>query len=148
MSLIPSRAARAATVVVIAVVGGGIGAALYAAVGPNGTKTVVNDVTTVDKTQPVVDTKALSVNQIYQTAYKGEVDIKLTSTSTNTSGFGFGGTETSTAEGSGIVYDMNGDIVTNEHVIDGANTIKVRFWNGQVFKATCRRERCIDRPRR
>jgi putative serine protease PepD len=134
MSLIPSRAARAATVVVIACVGGGIGAALYAAVGPSGTKTV-SDVTTVDHTQPVVDANALSVNEIYQRAYKGEVDIKLTSTTTNTSGFGFGGTETSTAEGSGIVYDMNGDIVTNEHVIDGANTIKVTFWNGQVFNA-------------
>ena len=132
MSLISSRAARAATVVVVACVGGGIGAALYAAVGPSSTTTVVSDVTTVGHTQPVVDTKALSVNEIYQSAYKGEVDIKLTSTS---SAGPFGGTETSTAEGSGIVYDTNGDIVTNEHVIDGANSIRVTFWNGQVFKA-------------
>jgi putative serine protease PepD len=132
MSLIPNRAARAATVVVIACVGGGIGAALYAAVGPSGTTTVVDNVATGAQTQPIVDTKGLSVSQIYQSAYKGEVDIKLTSTSS--SGF-FGGTETSTAEGSGIVYDTNGDIVTNEHVIDGANSIKVTFWNGQVFNA-------------
>jgi putative serine protease PepD len=129
MSLLPSRAARAAAVIVIACIGGGIGAALYAAVGPSGTKTVVSDVTTVANTQPVVASNALSINEIYQRAYKGEVDIKLTTSNT-----GFGG---GSAEGSGIVYNTNGDIVTNEHVIDGAtaNSITVTFWNGQSFKA-------------
>ncbi|HWB23464.1 MAG TPA: trypsin-like peptidase domain-containing protein [Gaiellaceae bacterium] len=127
MSLIPSRAARAAAVAVIAVVGGVAGAALYAGIGPGGTKTVVGDTTTVDQTQPIVDKTGLSVSEIYQRAYKGEVDIKLSTTSN------FGGTDT--AEGSGIVYDMNGDIVTNQHVIDGANSITVTFWNGQTFSA-------------
>jgi putative serine protease PepD len=132
MSPTPSRAALAAAVVVIAVIGGGIGAALYAAVGPSGTKTVVGGVTTVDNTQPVVAGSALSVNEIYQRAYKGEVDIKLTTSATNSA---FGGTETGSAEGSGIVYDTNGDIVTNEHVIADSTSITVTFWNGQTYKA-------------
>jgi putative serine protease PepD len=136
MSLIPSRAARAATVVLIAVIGGVAGAALYAGLGPSGTKTtVVSNTTTVDHSQQVSDTNALSASEIYQRSYKGEVDIKLTESTTNNSGFGYGGTQTSTAEGSGIVYDTNGDIITNDHVISGANSIKVTFWNGQTFKA-------------
>ncbi len=135
MSLIPSRAARAAAVIVIACAGGGVGAALYASFGPNGTKTIVNDVTTSIPAQPVAATNGLSINEIYQRAYKGEVDIKLTTSTTNTSGFGFGGTQTESAEGSGIVYDTHGDIVTNEHVVSGATSITVTFWNGQTYKA-------------
>ncbi len=134
MSPIPSRAARAATAIVIACVGGGVGAALYAGFGPSGTKTVVNDVTTVDHAQTIAAANGMSVNDIYKSAYTGEVDITLT-TSTGGSSFGFGGTQTATAEGSGIVYDTNGDIVTNQHVIDGASSIKVTFWNGQTYSA-------------
>src|SRR5262249_44119585 len=40
------------------------------------------------------------------------------------------------AEGSGFVIDSNGDIVTNQHVVDGATSIKVTFQNGKTVKAT------------
>jgi putative serine protease PepD len=130
MSFPSSRAALAATAIAIACVGGLIGAVIYAGIGPSGTKTVVSGVTTVDQTQPVVASNALSINAIYQRAYKGEVDIKLT-TSTNT---GFG-TQTGSAEGSGIVYDTKGDIITNEHVIAGGSSITVTFWNGKSYPA-------------
>jgi S1-C subfamily serine protease len=42
--------------------------------------------------------------------YKGVVEIVVTSSSNN---FGFGGSGPSQAEGSGFVYDANGDIVTS-----------------------------------
>lgn len=37
--------------------------------------------------------------------------------------------------GSGFVYDLNGHIVTNYHVIDGANTIQVTFLDGNITSA-------------
>ena len=39
-------------------------------------------------------------------------------------------------EGSGIVITEDGYILTNNHVVEGADTIKVRFKNGDVYDAT------------
>ena len=43
---------------------------------------------------------------------------------------------TGTATGSGFVYDTEGRIVTNYHVIEGANSITVTFINGTIAPAT------------
>ncbi len=40
-----------------------------------------------------------------------------------------------TVQGSGFVYDTEGRIVTNDHVIDGANSIIVTFINGTILPA-------------
>jgi putative serine protease PepD len=40
------------------------------------------------------------------------------------------------AAGTGIVIDPNGTIVTNAHVVDGANTIQVQLPNGDLVPAT------------
>jgi S1-C subfamily serine protease len=40
------------------------------------------------------------------------------------------------AQGSGFVYDWSGHIITNNHVIEGANEISVTFTSGNVTKAT------------
>lgn len=37
---------------------------------------------------------------------------------------------TDQGQGSGFVYDGNGHIVTNYHVVEGANVIEVRFTSG------------------
>jgi S1-C subfamily serine protease len=37
--------------------------------------------------------------------------------------------------GSGIIYDSQGDIVTNNHVVDGAKTLKVTLSNGRTYSA-------------
>ncbi|MCL4267720.1 MAG: trypsin-like peptidase domain-containing protein [Anaerolineae bacterium] len=39
-------------------------------------------------------------------------------------------------QGSGFVYDANGHIVTNNHVVTGAQTLQVRFTNGRIVPAT------------
>jgi S1-C subfamily serine protease len=41
-----------------------------------------------------------------------------------------------TATGSGFIYDTEGRIVTNDHVVDGANSITVTFINGTILSAT------------
>jgi 2-alkenal reductase len=41
-----------------------------------------------------------------------------------------------TAEGSGFIIDRKGDIVTNDHVIDGAQSLQVVFANGKKTPAT------------
>ncbi len=38
--------------------------------------------------------------------------------------------------GSGIVYDLRGDIITNRHVIDGAETIEVTLPGGKIVAGT------------
>jgi S1-C subfamily serine protease len=40
------------------------------------------------------------------------------------------------AQGSGFVFDNKGDIVTNNHVVDGATSIDVTFLNGDTVTAT------------
>ena len=41
-----------------------------------------------------------------------------------------------TAEGTGFIVDTKGDIVTNDHVVDGEQTLKVVFSNGKSAPAT------------
>lgn len=39
-------------------------------------------------------------------------------------------------EGSGVVVDADGNILTNNHVVAGAQEIRVTFWDGRVHEAT------------
>jgi putative serine protease PepD len=119
----------AAALVAVAAVGAG-GAATYAGLSSNGTRTVVRQVT-VRSSEPAANTSSLSVGDIYRSTYKGVVEITVSSQTTTP----FGNGETQQAQGSGFVYDDQGHIITNQHVVDGATSISVRFWNGQTYKA-------------
>jgi S1-C subfamily serine protease len=122
-----------AITVSLAAAAAAIGIGTYALVSSDGTKTttVVRHVT-VSSPQPTAATSALSVTDVYNRASKGVVEITVGSTSSDP----FGGSRAQQAQGSGFVYDEAGHIVTNEHVVDGADSISVRFWNGQTYKAT------------
>ena len=123
--------ALALSLLAAACVGAGGGAVAYATLSDG--STVVKQVT-VQRSEPIASSSApLSVNQIYRRAYRGVVEITVT-TSAAASPFGGGGT--AKAQGSGWVYDSSGRIVTNEHVVDGASSISVRFWNGKTYSAT------------
>ena len=73
-------------------------------------------------------TQGMSINQIYRQAGPGVVDITVTA-NTNSGGF-FGGTQQTQGEGAGVVYDKNGDILTDEHVVAGATSVNVTFEDG------------------
>ena len=125
------RPSLIASLLAAACLGAGGGALLYAAFSSdNGTRTVVRQVT-VRNSQPASTTKPLSINAIYRGAYRGVVEIIVSSEGSSP----LGGSQTQEAQGSGFVYDSNGDIVTNQHVVSGANSIAVRFWNGKTYRA-------------
>jgi putative serine protease PepD len=107
------------------------GAATYAGLAPEATKTIVRQVTVSDS-DPAANTTALSVSDIYQRTYKGVVEITVTSSQSTSP---FGRQQAQRAQGSGFVYDSDGHIITNQHVVDGATSISVRFWNGKTYEA-------------
>jgi len=95
--------------------------------------------------QPLV-TSATSISasfeSIYQTVSPSVVNIEVTETAPavttgrRTSPFGNGGgSQVSQALGSGFVWDTQGHIVTNNHVVSGATTITVTFSNGATYDA-------------
>ncbi len=121
------------TILAAACIGAGGGALAYATLSSSDggtTKTVVRQVPATDS-QPVSNDSALSVNSIYRRSYKGVVQITVSTQQASP----FGDSQTQQAEGSGFVYNTNGDIVTNQHVVAGANSITVTFWNGKTAKA-------------
>jgi len=126
----PTRTLIASLLVAAAGIGAGGGAAAYAVLSSD-KQTVVRQVSVGDS-ELTASTSALSVGEIYRRAHKGVVEITVSSTS---SGTPFGGSQAQRAQGSGFVYDAKGDIVTNQHVVDGAETLSVRFWNGETYKA-------------
>ncbi len=118
--------------------GGGAGAAVYAFAAGGSTKTVTDRIAAA---APVanVSSSALSVGAIYKASEKGvvEIDSTLSGSSSGSSTFPGGGTSgAASAEGTGFVYDDQGHILTNEHVIDGATAIKVTFGDGKTYTAT------------
>ena len=108
-----------ASLVAAACLGAGGGAVAYSALSDG--NTVVRQVT-VQNAEPTASASAMSVNSIYRRAYRGVVEITVR-------------TDSGSAEGSGFVYDSSGHIVTNDHVVDDARSISVKFWNGKTYDA-------------
>jgi S1-C subfamily serine protease len=117
-----------------ALVGAGAGAGIYAAAGGHNDKTVtVSAPGAQSATQAAQTTTTQPVSEVYRGAGPGVVEITATSTGTADP---FGGSQTQEAEGSGFVYDDRGDIVTNQHVVAGANSVSVTLADGSKYKAT------------
>jgi putative serine protease PepD len=123
------------------VAGAGVGAGTYAAFGAGDrTTTVVQQAPVAGS--PAAATKATSVGQVYKQAGPGVVEINVTESSSGSSdsspfpfGGGGNGSQQAQAQGSGFVYDSDGHIVTNNHVVDGASSITVRFQDRSEYKA-------------
>jgi putative serine protease PepD len=122
------------------IVGGAVaGAAVALAVSSGGT-TTRSVTTTVIQQSPdaglptsLSPSRGLTVNQIYRNASPGVVDIVVTQNSAAANPFG--GNQQTTGEGAGVVYDRNGDILTDEHVVSGATSVTVHFQDGRSARA-------------
>jgi S1-C subfamily serine protease len=82
------------------------------------------------ETAPPTDDDALTINEIYERAAPGVVQVTSTSRATDTSSGG-----EPPALGSGFVVDKAGHIVTNYHVIAGGDRISVSFSNRDTVDA-------------
>ena len=109
----------------------GTGAATYAALDGGGTTTVVRS-PSVGSSQ-TVKSGSLTIGDVYNRANPSVVEITVTSEASAAGPMGSG---TSQAQGSGFVYDTSGHVVTNAHVVDGAQAVTVRFSNGKTYDAT------------
>jgi putative serine protease PepD len=110
--------------------GAGAGAVAYSVVHSPSTKTVVQQVP-VENSHPTADSNNLTVGQIYKNTYKGVVEITVTAPQMTPTG-----NQEATAQGSGFVIDSDGHIVTNDHVVEKAQSVSVRFWDGSTYKAS------------
>jgi putative serine protease PepD len=115
--------------VAVAGVGAG-GAATYAALSSDDTRTVVRQVT-VESSEPAASTNGLSINEIYRRAHKGVVELTVSGSAPSPLG-----EQSRQALGSGFVYDRQGHLITNQHVVDGASSVSVRLWNGRTYDAS------------
>jgi putative serine protease PepD len=76
-------------------------------------------------------TKGMTINQIYKADSPGVVDIIVNATSSSA----FGPQQTQ-GEGAGVVYDKQGNIVTDQHVVANATSVRVKFQDGRTAPAT------------
>jgi putative serine protease PepD len=103
--------------------GAGAGIATYAALDEP--STVVREVTVSGSERTTTaDVEGLSAAEIYERVHRGVVEISTTS---------FAGGQA--AQGSGFVYNGEGHVVTNQHVVAGADEINVRFADGATYPA-------------
>jgi putative serine protease PepD len=132
------RTRTAAVVGTVALAAGVVaGAGGYAAVADGN-----NTPSATDTNSSAVSTASsrLSVGAIYEKANAGVVEITATSNATQSdSPFPFdqqqgGGAQQ--AQGSGFVYDADGHVITNYHVVQGATSLEVTLADGSTYDAT------------
>ncbi len=96
-----------------------------------GAQTVQNSTTSLTNSGIITQASAgaESISAIYSQASPAVVEINVSVQSQTIWGSVF----TSTDQGSGFLIDTSGDIVTNNHVVEGANSIQIVLANGTTI---------------
>jgi len=131
---------RALPLAVALVIGAAAGAGAYA-LGNHGSGTPSASPVVVPAPQRASSTSTVdSLTELYKQDAPGVVDITVQLPSSGgSSGGGFPfpqGSQKQEAEGTGFEIDTKGNILTADHVVDGATSIKVTFQDGSTESAT------------
>lgn len=111
---------------------GGYGGASIALKQQNSTNTPTLQQSNLTHTNNSASAETLSVSDVANEALKSVVEIRTESVTSDQ----YIQQYTSSGAGSGVILSQDGYIATNYHVIDGANTITVRDYDGNEYKAT------------
>ena len=134
--------ATALGVLVAGATGAGIALALASAFGGLTTTTIVKQKVAAPNTLQTASAtsgKALTTSEIYDRTAPGVVQVTTKSiVQSQSDPFSPGQSQSQVQEalGSGFVIDKQGHIVTNYHVVEGANSIEVLFSNNVTTRAT------------
>ena len=128
-----SRAALATAMTGAALLGAASVAALTI-VFDDSASTAAPPQVTVTNAAAAASSSTETVGDIYKQTGDSVVEITVTSAGQAGPTGGTGGTQQAT--GSGFVYDTQGHVVTNQHVVDGAQSVSVKFANGRTYSAT------------
>jgi S1-C subfamily serine protease len=134
--------ARGVALAVVAALGAGIALAVAGGLGKLGaTKTVIEQQAAPATNAALQQAPAhgLTPESIYKRDAPGVVQITATSTTTAPAdpfGFSTPTQQTEQSLGSGFVIDKAGHIITNEHVIAGAQRVQVSFSGNDQINAT------------
>ncbi|HWL32697.1 MAG TPA: trypsin-like peptidase domain-containing protein [Gaiellaceae bacterium] len=125
-----SRTALATAMTSAALLGAGGVAALTIAFDDDATATAPQ--VTVTSAAPAASSSS-TVGEIYKRSAAAVVEITAASAGQASPMGGGGGTQQ--AQGSGFVYDTDGHVITNQHVVDGAESVSVKFADGKTYSA-------------
>jgi S1-C subfamily serine protease len=136
-----SRITSIAALAAAGLLGGGAALGGFALFGDLGgtTTTVVQAAPTTQATPVVASRNTLSINEIYRRSAPGVVQIVSTGKTAQQTDPFFGTPFSNPGQealGSGFVLDKEGHIVTNYHVVQGADKVEVGFSNNASYHAT------------
>ena len=131
---------RAAGLAAAALLGAAIALGGAAVMDVGGTTTVREVVESRSTASPTFKGVALSINDIYLESAPGVVQVTSTAVVESEPDPFFGnpfapGSQTQRSLGSGFVVDKDGHIVTNFHVVEGAQSVEVSFSNQETMRA-------------
>jgi len=128
-------AAVGAVVLAAAIAGGGTGAIVAAGLDSGGGTTVIRETVSNSEAGRAVpaSSSGASVSEVYRAASPSVVQIEVTMQGeANPLG---GGSQTQQALGSGFVYDGSNHVVTNQHVVASATSVRVTTSDGSTYDA-------------
>lgn len=122
----------------VLLLGGAFGAGWWGRTHIAGSRRQQTELMLSDRPKAEVSTVSITGNQklSYPEIYAANVDSCVSINVTSTAGYNFFGQQVQQASsGSGFVITKDGYIVTNYHVISGANTVQVTLNNGTSYPA-------------